>query len=110
MHSVLVIAAVGDLSTRRDGRAAARGNLAAGKLLTHNGNNSSSRTTATTAAAHLALVVPQFFFPPTSLLGAIGFSATCELYFSRAILTTDVVVLTLYSYQYMRMMGGGPTI
>ena len=65
---------------------------------------------STTVAAQLALVVPQFFFPPTSLLGAIGFSATCELYFSRAILTTDVVVLTLYSYQYMRMMGGGPTI
>ena len=41
---------------------------------------------------------------------AIGFSATCELYFSFAILTTDVVVLTLYSYQYMRMMRGGPTI
>ena len=56
------------------------------------------------------IVVPRFFFPPTSLLGAIGFSATGELYFSYAILTTSVVVLTLYLYQYTRMMRGGPTI
>ena len=41
---------------------------------------------------------------------AIGFSATSELYFSYAILTTGVVVLTLYFYQYTRMMRGGPTI
>ena len=53
MHSVLVIAAAGDLSTRRDGRAAARGNLAAGKLLTHNGNNSSSAASARCAAVFL---------------------------------------------------------
>ena len=50
----------------------------------------------TTTEAQLALVVPQFFFPPTSLLGAIWFPATGELYFSHAILTTSLVVLTLY--------------
>ena len=54
--------------------------------------------TAKKKEAQLALVVPQFFFPPTSLLGAIGFSATSELYFSYAILATGVVVLTLYLY------------
>ena len=60
MHSVLVIAAVGDLSTRRDGRAAARGNLAAGKLLTHNGNNSSSAASARCAAVFLPSHLPSW--------------------------------------------------
>ena len=39
-----------------------------------------SSTCVTTTEAQLALVVQHFFFPPTSLLGAIGFSATGELY------------------------------
>ena len=81
-----------------------------GRAAATSARTSKQGSSTTTTEAPLALVVPQFFFPPTSLLGAIGFSATSELYFSYAILTTGVVVLNLYLYQYTRMMRGGPTI